>query len=268
MSIHQQLAAQIAKLRQNTSRPIVQGILGGQGTGKTTLALSLISILEEMGYCTVSLSLDDLYKTYSDRVALQTLDPRLIWRGPPGTHDVDLGLSVLDAVRNSKSQISIPRFDKSAHSGAGDRTTPETFTNIDILLFEGWFIGARPIDPIIFDASIPPIINAADRAFARDMNQQLVNYLPLWERLDSLIVLYPQDYRYSIQWRKQAEHQMIASGRPGMTDIQIEEFVSYFWRALHPELFIKPLITSPYVNTVIEIDADHNFRKIYHPKSS
>ncbi|MBW4602415.1 MAG: glycerate kinase [Calothrix sp. FI2-JRJ7] len=268
MSIHQQLAAQIAQLRSHTGRPIIQGILGGQGTGKTTLALSLISILEQMGYSTVTLSLDDLYKTYDARLALQQQDPRLIWRGPPGTHDVDLGLNVLEAVRNAISPISIPRFDKSIHSGAGDRTTPDTYINIDILLFEGWFVGARPIDPVKFEAPVPPIINAADKAFARDMNQELANYLPLWQRLDSLIVLYPQDYRYSVQWRKEAEHKMIASGRPGMTDIQIEEFVNYFWRALHPELFIKALITSPqYVDSVIEIDANHNFVKLYHPST-
>lgn len=268
MSIHQQLAVQIAQLRQDTGRPIIQGILGGQGTGKTTLTLSLISILEQMGYFTVTLSLDDLYKTYNERLALQQQDPRLIWRGPPGTHDIDLGLNVLDAVLTCQSPISIPRFDKSVHSGAGDRTTPDIYTNIDILLFEGWFVGARPIDPVKFSAPHPPIINAADKAFARDMNQELVNYLPLWERLDSLIVLYPQDYRYSVQWRKEAEHQMIASGRPGMTDIQIEEFVNYFWRALHPELFIKPLITSPqYVDSVIEIDSNHNFTKLYHPST-
>jgi D-glycerate 3-kinase len=268
MSIHQQLATQIAQLRQNAGRPIIQGILGGQGTGKTTLALNLISILEQMGYSTVTLSLDDLYKTYNERLALQQQDPRLIWRGPPGTHNIDLGLNVLNAVLANQSPISIPRFDKSLHCGAGDRTAPDTYTNIDILLFEGWFVGARPIDPLKFEAPVPPIINAADRAFARDMNQQLADYLPLWEKLDSLIVLYPQDYRYSIKWRKEAEHEMIASGRPGMTDIQVEEFVSYFWRALHPELFIKPLITSPqYVDSVIEIDANHNFVKLYHPSS-
>jgi D-glycerate 3-kinase len=268
MSIHQQLAVQIAELRTRNDRPVIQGILGGQGTGKTTLSLSLISLLEQRGYSAVALSLDDLYKTYSERLALQQQDPRLIWRGPPGTHDIDLGLDVLDAVRSGQSSISIPRFDKSLHRGAGDRTTPDIFTNIDILIFEGWFVGVRPIDPVKFEAPVPPIINAADKAFARDINKQLANYLPLWERLDSLIVLYPQDYRYSVQWRKEAEHKMIATGRPGMTDIQIEEFVSYFWRALHPQLFIKPLITSPqYVDSVIEIDANHNFVKLYHPSN-
>jgi len=37
-----------------------QGILGGQGTGKTTLAAMLSLILGQLGYHTLSLSLDDL----------------------------------------------------------------------------------------------------------------------------------------------------------------------------------------------------------------
>ena len=103
-------------------------------------------ILQQLGYRTLSLSLDDLYKTYSDRLVLKQQDPRLIWRGPPGTHDIDLGLNVLDQIRQCKSPVMVPRFDKSAYSGAGDRTTPEIVTDVDIVLFEGWFVGVRPID--------------------------------------------------------------------------------------------------------------------------
>ncbi len=269
MIIYQELAHQLAQKRENIGRPIIQGILGGQGTGKTTLAKALISILEEMGYRAATLSLDDLYKTYCDRMALKQVDPRFIWRGPPGTHDIDLGFSVLDAIRTSQNPIVIPRFDKSAYNGIGDRTTPEIVSNIDILLFEGWFVGVRPVEPTVFETAPPPIINVEHKTFARDINQLLSNYLPLWERLDSLIVLYPQDYRYSVQWRKQAEHDTIATGKPGMTDNQIEEFVNYFWRALHPELFIKPLVASPQlVDLVIEINADHTFGRAYQPQAS
>ncbi|BAZ41095.1 hypothetical protein NIES4101_70570 [Calothrix sp. NIES-4101] len=273
MTIYQQLALQMAEQHQNLGRPLIQGILGGQGTGKTTLARGVSSILGEMGYHAACLSLDDLYKTYRDRMFLQQQDPRLIWRGPPGTHDINLGLNVLDQIRNSQANsqtpVSIPRFDKSLHNGAGDRTKPETIPHVDILLFEGWFVGVRPIEDAAFNHLPPPIITALDKAFACDMNQQLNEYLPLWERLDHLILLYPQDYRYSVQWRKQAEHDMKASGKRGMTDMQIEEFVNYFWRALHPELFLKPLVnSSTYVNLVIEINADHSFGKIYQPGKS
>jgi D-glycerate 3-kinase len=268
MTIYQLLASNIAQQHQNMGRPLIQGVLGGQGTGKTTLAKAVSQILGEMGYRAAWLSLDDLYKTYSDRMLLMQQDPRLIWRGPPGTHDVDLGLTVIEQIRTNENLITIPRFDKSLHGGAGDRSNPEIFTNIDILLFEGWFVGVRPIPPDAFNIAPAPIMTIEDKIFARDMNERLHQYLRLWELLDSLIVLYPQDYRYSIEWRKQAEHQMIKSGKPGMTDIQIEEFVNYFWRALHPELFINPLLTSSkYVELVIEINADHSFGNVYKPQS-
>lgn len=253
------LSVKLAYRRQELGRPLIQGILGGQGTGKTTMCRVLSLILQKLGYRTLSLSLDDLYKTYTDRLILTQEDPRLIWRGPPGTHDLDLGLKVLDQIRQGESPVMVPRFDKSAYNGAGDRTTPEMVTNIDIVLFEGWFVGVKPINPDVFDTAPPPILTVEDRVFAREMNQQLQNYLPLWAKLDSLIVLYPTDYRCSLMWRKQAEQQMIARGKRGMSDAQIEDFVNYFWRSLHPELFIPPLVKSPTtVDVVIEINPDHS----------
>ncbi|OUL19474.1 glycerate kinase [Nostoc sp. RF31YmG] len=263
------LAIKIASVRQKLGHPLIQGILGVQGTGKTTMSKALTLILQELGHRTVNLSLDDLYKTYSDRLVLTQQDPRLIWRGPPGTHDIDLGLNLLDQIHQSQSPVIVPRFDKSAYNGAGDRTTSEIFSGVDILLFEGWFVGVRPIDPKAFDSAPPPILTDDDRQFACEINRQLQNYLPLWERLDSLIVLYPTDYRCSLTWRKQAEQQMLAAGKPGMSESEIEQFVNYFWRSLHPELFIKPLVKSPnLVNLVIEINCDRSFGKIYSNSAS
>ncbi|MEH1943165.1 MAG: glycerate kinase [Nostoc sp.] len=258
------LGIKLASQRQQLGRPLIQGILGGQGTGKTTMCKILSLILDRLGYQTVSLSLDDLYKTYSDRLLLTQQDPRLIWRGPPGTHDIDLGLNVLDRIRQLQSPVMVPRFDKSAFGGAGDRTNPEMVTNVDIVLFEGWFVGVRPIDPNVFDTAPPPIVTDEDRAFARDLNFRLHDYLPLWERLDSLILLYPSDYRCSLEWRKQAEQQMIAAGKSGMSNAEIEQFVNYFWRSLHPELFIKPLVKdATAVDLVIEIHSDRSFGEVY-----
>ncbi|PIG94443.1 glycerate kinase [Gloeocapsopsis sp. IPPAS B-1203] len=261
------LAMHLAASRQQRQKTLIQGILGGQGTGKSTLSAILTLILAHLGYRTVSLSLDDLYKTYHARLALKQQDPRLIWRGPPGTHDVDLGLIVLQKLRQPDSQpIAIPRFDKSAYSGAGDRTQPEIVEAVDIVLFEGWFVGVRPIDPQQFDTAPPPIETPTDREFARDMNARLQEYLPLWEQLDSLILLYADDYRHSLTWRKDAEHDRIAVGQSGMSDAEIENFVKYFWRSLHPELFIKPLLTPPtWVDLVVKVNPDHSPSRVFRP---
>jgi len=263
------LALQLVSWRQQLARPLIQGILGGQGTGKTTLAAVLSLILEHFGYRTLALSLDDLYKTYDERQRLQQQDSRLIWRGPPGTHDVALGMQVLEQLRQAdlKEVVLVPRFDKSAYGGIGDRISPEPVVRVDFVLFEGWFVGVRPLEAAVFDAPMPtPINTLGDRLFARDLNDKLQDYLPLWQRLDRLLILYPIDYRLSQQWRRQAEQQMTGSGKAGMTDAQVDAFVEYFWRSLHPELFITPLTKNPnLVDLVVEINPDHSVGNIYQP---
>jgi D-glycerate 3-kinase len=57
---------------------------------------------------------------------------------------------------------------------------------------------------------------------------------------------------------------MKATGKSGMTDTQINDFVNYFWKSLHPELFITPLIKKPnWVDLAIEINPDHTAGAIY-----
>ena len=248
------IALDIAAKRNKLNRTLIQGILGSQGTGKTTLCLILQHILNYLNYSTATLSIDDLYLTYAQRQVLQQQDPRLVWRGPPGTHDLNLGIQVIERCLqgDSTTKILLPRFDKSAFNGAGDRTSPEAISKPDILLFEGWFIGVQPLKEC---TNFPlPIVTEADRQFAKDNNQRLQAYLPLWNKLDSLIVLYPEDYRLSQQWRKEAEQKMIATGKTGMSDQECDRFVEYFWKALHPELYIKPLIQT--ADLVIEIKSD------------
>lgn len=263
---------QMAEIRKNLDRPLIQGILGGQGTGKTTLTQVCAFILEFLGYSSFGLSLDDLYKTYADRQEMLKTYPRLRWRGPPGTHDIGLGISVLEQVHGQANQgdrpkpILFPQFDKSLQQGAGDRTAPKSVESVDIVFFEGWFVGVRPVNPAIFNQRLEPIVTEADQQFARDSNQRLREYLPLWALLDRLLILYPIDYRFSKQWRMDAERQMKAQGKAGMSDGEIDLFVEYFWKALHPEVFIAPLTQIPqFADGVVEIKADHSVGKIYRP---
>lgn len=255
------LSLYLISKRRELNRPFIQGILGGQGTGKTTLAKILKLIMADFGYSLISLSLDDLYKTYEERQTLQKLDPRLIWRGPPGTHDIELGIQILDHLKNSDpvTTIALPRFDKSAYNGMGERTTSEIISTVDIVLFEGWFVGVKPIDPCQFCSAPHPILNETDREFARDINEKLRDYLPLWERLDQLMIFYPIDYRLSLQWRLDAEREMKARGKSGMSDEEICQFVEYFWKSLHPQLFIDPLLKNrDKINLIVSIYPDHS----------
>lgn len=246
-------------------QPLIVGILAGQGTGKSTLVSLLRQILkDEFGLSAVCLSLDDLYLTSADRIQLQSQDSRMVWRGPPGTHEIDLGLKLLKQIRAQQFPAFIPQFDKSLQNGAGDRTTSLEIQAADIVLFEGWFVGCRPVSPFQIDQAPPPIVTEADRNFAKDMNCALHKYQLLWQEIDRLIVLNPIDYRLSIQWRQEAEAKLRSPQNPGMSDAEIVEFVEYFWKSLHPELFILPLLKKPqWVDRVIDVAADRSPIKIY-----
>ncbi len=260
------LAEAIAAHQKVLVHPLIQGILGGQGTGKTTLCLVLKTILHRWGIRAASLSIDDLYKTYAERQALKQEDPRLLWRGPPGTHDVSLGLTVIQQVLTGNQPIELPQFDKYAFEGQGDRSPPKTIEPVDVLLFEGWFVGTHPVSDDTFDQAPDPIRTPSDRQFARDMNEALKAYVPLWDKLDSLLVLNPVDYRLSLDWRWEAESKAIALGKTGMSHEQIIEFVQYFWKALHPGLFIAPLIKSAeWTDYVLDIGPDHRPVQLYSP---
>jgi D-glycerate 3-kinase len=60
---------------------------------------------------------------------------------------------------------------------------------------------------------------------------------------------------------------MRAQGSSGMSDAAIQAFVEYFWKALHPEIFITPLTQdSERVDLVLEIGADHLPTRVYRPR--
>ncbi|MBC8120754.1 MAG: hypothetical protein H7Y22_02820 [Gemmatimonadaceae bacterium] len=101
----------------------VQGVLGGQGSGKTTLGRVLTLLLAHRGLQAVSLSLDDIYLTWPERERLRERYPEVVRRGPPGTHDIGLGLRTLCDLKamTPGGHVWVPRFDKSAHGGQGDR---------------------------------------------------------------------------------------------------------------------------------------------------
>ena len=256
------LALRLDQQQKALNRPLIQGVLGGQGTGKTTLSKMLQLILAQLGHETLPLSIDDLYLTYAQRQALLARDERLIWRGPPGTHDVALGVETLEAIASAASgeAVSIPQFDKSLHGGQGDRSAARSVLSPTIVLFEGWFVGAKPLPASTFESgSLPtPIHTPADGQFAKDCNERLRQYLPLWDFLDDLIVLYPRDYRLSERWRQEAERKMKAAGKSGLSDAEITDFVTYFWKALHPELFITPLTHCEGTSLVVYIESDHS----------
>ena len=87
--------------RVNKKKPLIIGLAGGQGSGKTTISSILTLILQKYFKLNVfKVSIDDFYKTRKDRKLLsKNKHPLLMTRGVPGTHDIDLMLSFFKKIK-------------------------------------------------------------------------------------------------------------------------------------------------------------------------
>ena len=136
---------------------------------RTTVTNALLSSLAAPPHNLrpVVLSIDDLYFPYDGlRNIADTYKGNglLNGRGHAGTHDIELGAQLLQQLHdiNSSSsgaratketkiqEIKIPKFDKSAHEGYGDRA-PETEWSpisgpVDVVICEGWCLGFYPLE--------------------------------------------------------------------------------------------------------------------------
>ena len=146
------------------SSPLFVGLQGPQGVGKTTLVRALATGLTTNPHRlrVVVFSIDDLYLEHEALQAVGREHPGnglLQGRGLPGTHDVELGRTILETLLNmgrnrtgdAPEYVRIPVYDKSLHSGLGDRLPVEKWTvvqpPVDVVILEGWCFGFYPPPP-------------------------------------------------------------------------------------------------------------------------
>lgn len=224
-------------LPQFDHRPLVLGLCGAQGSGKSTLAAGLADRCRASGIATAVLSIDDLYLTRAEREALaRDVHPLLRTRGVPGTHDVRLGLKLFDEL-SSGQPIRLPRFDKAQDDRAAPEQWEDVASGTEVLIFEGWCVGAWPEpDPALVDP-----INTLERDEDRNgtwrtfANAALAgDYQTLFARVDLLTLLAAPDFTVVHAWRTEQERDLRLAGHPDavgvMSDFQVTRFVQHYER--------------------------------------
>lgn len=242
----------------------VLAISGLQGSGKSTLAAQVVALAESRGLHAAMLSIDDVYLTRAQRQRLaRQVHPLLLTRGPPGTHDLALAHATLDAVA-AGGPVALPRFDKLADERQPEKDWPRIDRPLDLLVFEGWFLGTPTQD----EADLDPPLNAlerdadADGRWRRWCNHALAqDYPALWQRCDRLWFLQPPDFSVIPRWRWQQEQNLQAAqpDRSSMSRAQLERFVQYYERVSRQALRTLPALA----DTVIALDEQ---RRIVAPR--
>lgn len=267
------LSDYIAKRRRSSPGTLVVGVNGAQGTGKSTLSLLLKQLLQAQQLECVVISIDDLYRTREERLSLsEEVHPLLKTRGVPGTHDLNLGLDLIAALKAATRDtlIPIPHFDK-----AQDERSPSQYWQVhsgtvDVIVLEGWCVGARP--SMLTGTPINELERShdADGTWRRYVETQLIDYQRLFTQLDVLVMLKAPSMECIIAWRTLQEEKLIAkveaaaqaSNSPteaGAPNKGIMNESELLWFIMHYERLTRSMLeTMPqYADVLLNLDEEH-----------
>jgi D-glycerate 3-kinase len=234
------LAAEIALAARAGGPGFIVGLCGPQGSGKSTAAAVLRELLAEAGLSCAILSIDDLYLPREARLALaERVHPLLATRGPPGAHDVDLAHALFDALA-ADGVVHLPRFDKALDTRRAETDWEPVQAPVDVVLFEGWCVGARPQPEEDLVSPVNALEREADpsgvwRAY---VNAQLAGpYRALFDRIGYFVLIEPPGFEVVLGWRREQERKLrerlSAAGQDqarAMSDAEVERFVAHYER--------------------------------------
>lgn len=196
-------------------KPVLLGIHGCQGSGKSTLSDLLLELFNrQLNVPAVGMSIDDFYLTRKARQKLsKTVHPLFLTRGVPGTHDVRLLSDVIDRLMNFSSTVAVPVFNKAID----DRLPESEWRMVDkapaIVILEGWCVGATPQEASELLKPCNQFEAEEDqtgrwRAYA---NESLnTGYQHIFNRIDYLLMLKAPEFSAVQSWRLEQEERLRA----------------------------------------------------------
>ena len=247
-------------------RTIVVGLTGGQGSGKSTIS-NILKLVLKTGFNlnTVTFSIDDFYKTQEERRKMsKSISPLFLTRGVPGTHDAKLLFNCLKRLKIKKfKKLLIPRFDKSNDERFPKNKWQKISQKPDIVIFEGWCVGATPQK----NKDLIPSINTLEREkdkkkiWRNRVNFELkYNYKKVFKLIDTNIFLKVPSFFHVYKWRLLQEKKLkfISKGKKIMNKNQIKNFIMFY------ERLTKHMIKNfnHKANIVIKIDNKHRLKSI------
>ena len=136
----------------------------------------------------------------------------LLTRGVPGTHDINM---MLNFFRKSKSKkfkrLKLPTFNKAIDDRFKKKYWYDLKKKPDVVIFEGWCVGARSEKKDTLKKNINSLERAKDQKqiWRKYVNQQLkLKYKNLFSQLNCLIYLKAKNFSLLQKWRLKQERKL------------------------------------------------------------
>lgn len=265
------LADRIARHQIGAGRPLLVGLNGSQGSGKTTVCDYLCRHLQEnCALRVLSLSLDDFYLTRAERQGLaDRVHPLLATRGVPGTHDMALLQQTLNALLLEEADtLEIPRFDKSVDDRAPRAAWDVVADGVDIVLLEGWCLGARAQTGEELAAPVNALEAQEDPQgqWRHYVNEVLSReFEPLYALVDHWVMLGAPSFDCVYRWRLEQEQKLAQRTRGDgiMSASQVARFIQFYERITRHCLEQLP----PRVHDFYQLDEERQVTSHRHRES-
>lgn len=181
----------------------------------------------------------------------------------PGTHDVALGCDVIKKLTTAAPDdiTHLPRFNKANDTLAPRGHWPAFKGRADVVIFEGWCVGARPQEE--HDLAQP--INDLERKedtdvrWRRYVNQQLAaEYNKLFSLIDWLVFLKAPSFDCVYDWRAKQERKLAekvkrsGAGTRVMSAADLQRFIMHYERLTRHILTDMP----KYADVVFTLDEE------------
>ena len=242
------------------------GLTGGQGAGKSTITQIIKLILNyRYNLKVVYFSIDDFYKTLKERSKLSNNVHKLFkTRGVPGTHDTKLLKKIFfDLVKKKFRPVLIPIFDKSKDDRVPKKKWKKIYKQPQIIIFEGWCVGAMPQKNRNLIKSINILEKKEDSKliWRNKVNKELKHeYRKIFNKIDRLIFLKIPNFECVYKWRllQEKKLQLTSKSKKIMSPVQVRQFIMYYERITMQ--MVKDLTGKAYA--VLYLDKKHRFSKI------
>lgn len=235
------IAAHLASMHHRSARrTLLVGLNGAQGAGKSTLVAYLRDwLVHEAGLSALSMSLDDFYLTRAERRELaNAVHPLFATRGVPGTHDVALLQRTLEGLM-AAGEVAVPRFNKALDERQAAATWPRITAPVDVILLEGWCLGAAPEAPEALSTPCNALEQHEDAQglWRGYVNRQLAGpYAALHAQCDVWLMLKAPSFAEVLRWRTEQENRLRAriaahaAENALMDDAALARFVQHYER--------------------------------------